>query len=215
MNGSLVRPGLRLLFGLLASVAIGQQLVIHLQMGFNAVNFFSYFTNLSNLFAAGVLLVCALRPAAAQTGRYDRLRAVSAVNMAVVGIVFAALLRNVDLGALLPWVNFVLHYLMPCVVVLDWLLQPPSTKLGTRQLVLIQVFPLLYLVYVLVRGSSTGWYPYPFVDVSRLDTRMRLFGREHALPIVLAPTAYTGVFHPEGEGAVARGAQPSAHRGSA
>ncbi len=164
MNGSLVRPGLRLLFGLLASVAIGQQLVIHLQMGFNAVNFFSYFTNLSNLFAAGVLLVCALRPAAAQTGRYDRLRAVSAVNMAVVGIVFAALLRNVDLGALLPWVNFVLHYLMPCVVVLDWLLQPPSTKLGTRQLVLIQVFPLLYLVYVLVRGSSTGWYPYPFLN---------------------------------------------------
>lgn len=164
MNGSLVRPGLRLLFGLLASVAIGQQLIIHLQMGFNALNFFSYFTNLSNLFAAGLLLVCALRPVAGQTGRYDRLRALSAVNMAVVGIVFAGLLRDVDLGALLPWVNFVLHYLMPCVVVLDWLLQPPRTKLGTRQLLLTQVSPLLYLVYVLVRGSSTGWYPYPFLN---------------------------------------------------
>ena len=45
------------------------------------------------------------------------------------------------------------------------------------------------------------------VDVSRLDTRVRLLGRDHDLPIVLAPTAYTCVFHPEGEGGVARGAQ--------
>jgi 4-hydroxymandelate oxidase len=45
------------------------------------------------------------------------------------------------------------------------------------------------------------------VDVSRLDTHIRLLGRDHALPIVLAPTAYTGVFHPEGERGVARGAR--------
>ncbi len=49
--------------------------------------------------------------------------------------------------------------------------------------------------------------PRALVDVSRLDTSIRLLGREHALPIVLAPTAYTGVFHAEGERAVARGAR--------
>jgi 4-hydroxymandelate oxidase len=49
--------------------------------------------------------------------------------------------------------------------------------------------------------------PRALVDVSRLDTRVRLLGRDHALPIVLAPTAYTGVFHSEGERAVARGAR--------
>jgi 4-hydroxymandelate oxidase len=44
-------------------------------------------------------------------------------------------------------------------------------------------------------------------DVSRLDTRVTLLGREHALPLVLAPTAYHGLFHPEGERETARGAE--------
>jgi 4-hydroxymandelate oxidase len=48
--------------------------------------------------------------------------------------------------------------------------------------------------------------PRALVDVSRIDTHVRLLGRDHPLPVVLAPTAYTGVFHPEGERAVARGA---------
>ncbi|MCY7355432.1 MAG: Pr6Pr family membrane protein [Lysobacter sp.] len=86
------------------------------------------------------------------------------MNMTVVGIVFAILLRDTDLGSLLPWVNVVLHYVMPCVVVLDWLLQPPRMKLGTRQLLSCQIFPAFYLAYVLIRGSMTGWYPYPFLD---------------------------------------------------
>lgn len=53
---------------------------------------------------------------------------------------------------------------MPVAVVLDWLYQPPRTKLGARQLLLVQVFPLLYLAYVLIRDSIVGWYPYPFLD---------------------------------------------------
>ena len=48
--------------------------------------------------------------------------------------------------------------------------------------------------------------PRALVDVSAIDTHVRLLGRDHPLPVVLAPTAYTGVFHPEGERAVARGA---------
>jgi hypothetical protein len=160
---------LRLLFGLVTLVAIGWQLAIHVRMGFDVVNFFSYFTNLSNLFAALVLLLTALRfftgaGRGAAEDSSDRLRAASTVNMAVVGIVFALLLRKVDLGSLLPWINAWLHYVMPCAVVLDWLLQPPRARLGGRQLLLVQIFPLAYLAYVLVRGSSVGWYPYPFLN---------------------------------------------------
>ena len=124
---------LRLILGLLTLVAIASQLVIHVRMGANVVNFFSYFTNLSNLLAAGMLLLTAGTRAA--SAWIDRGRAISAMNMAVVGIVFTLLLRSEDLGALQPWVNFVLHDFMPCVVVLDWLLDPPSTRLGVRELV--------------------------------------------------------------------------------
>ena len=159
-------PVLRLGFGLLALTAIGRQLAIQIELGFNVLNFFSYFTNLSNLFAAVVLIPGASRLFTSSTVREpsDRLRAVSAVNMTMVGIVFTILLRNVDLGSLLPWVNILLHYIMPCVVVLDWLLQPPRIKLDRKLILLCLIFPAIYLGYVLMRGSHVGWYPYPFLD---------------------------------------------------
>lgn len=158
---------LRLLLGLLTLVAIASQFAIHVHMGANVINFFSYFTNLSNLLAAGVLLLTASSQAV--PAWIDRVRAISATNMAVVGIVFTLLLRNEDLGALQPWVNFVLHDLMPCAVVLDWLLDPPSTRLGSRDLMQFLVFPAAYLAYSLLRGAQTGWYPYPFLSPSRVD----------------------------------------------
>ena len=43
-------------------------------------------------------------------------------------------------------------------------------------------------------------------DVGSVDTRVTLLGREHAFPILLAPTAYHRVLHPDGEVATARGA---------
>ncbi len=146
----------RTFFGLLTLYAVGRQLAIHVRLGFDVTNFFSYFTNLANLFAACVSLV------GAASGTV--LRAMAAINMLVVGIVFAVLLRGADLGALLPWVNFVVHYLMPCVVVFDWILLPPRPRLGARDLLLCLIFPALYLAYVLIRGSIVGWYPYPFLN---------------------------------------------------
>jgi 4-hydroxymandelate oxidase len=47
-------------------------------------------------------------------------------------------------------------------------------------------------------------------DVSRIDTGVTLLGRDHALPIVLAPTGYQGLYHSGGECETARGA---AHAG--
>jgi 4-hydroxymandelate oxidase len=44
------------------------------------------------------------------------------------------------------------------------------------------------------------------VDVARLDTRLRLLGREWPHPIFLAPTSNHTLAHPEGEVATARGA---------
>ena len=48
--------------------------------------------------------------------------------------------------------------------------------------------------------------PRALVDVSKLDTRMTLLGRELAHPILLAPTAYQKLSHPEGELATVKGA---------
>jgi len=48
--------------------------------------------------------------------------------------------------------------------------------------------------------------PRVLVDVSKLDTRVELFGQELPFPILLAPVAYHRLIHSEGEIATARGA---------
>lgn len=48
--------------------------------------------------------------------------------------------------------------------------------------------------------------PHVLVDASQLDTRVTLFGQEHAFPILLAPTSAQILTHPQGELATARGA---------
>jgi 4-hydroxymandelate oxidase len=52
--------------------------------------------------------------------------------------------------------------------------------------------------------------PRVLVDASKLDTRVTLFGQEHAFPILLAPTSSQKLTHPEGESATARGAGAAA-----
>jgi hypothetical protein len=158
-----------LLFGVLSLAAIAKQLSIHIQNNFNVVNFFSYFTNLSNIFAAVLLVVGAIyliqnrKP----SPTVDIIRGASAVSMAIVGIVFSVLLRNVDLGHLLPWVNVVLHYVMPIVVVADWFITPPQIKPKRGYIKYWLIFPLIYLVYSILRGASTGFYAYPFFNPAK------------------------------------------------
>lgn len=48
--------------------------------------------------------------------------------------------------------------------------------------------------------------PTVLVDVGRLDTRISLFGHELPYPILIAPTAYHKIMHPEGELATVCGA---------
>lgn len=156
----------RFLFGAVTLIAVGTQLAIHIGHGFSVLNFFSYFTNLSNLFAAVVLVVESvlswrgkdLGPA------WALLRCISVVCMALVGIVFSALLRDVDLGALLPWINTWLHYVMPVAIVADWLITPPRHTIPYKRVLIAIAFPLVYLAYSLIRGAAISWYAYPFLN---------------------------------------------------
>lgn len=151
-------------------LAVAAQLGVHITNKLDVVNFFSFFTNLSNIFAYVVLLVGAVYLALRRdpTPLEDNIRGTATVCMAIVGIVFSLLLRNEDLGSLLPWVNAVVHFIMPVVVVADWILVPPKSRITPRQVVFWLIFPLLYLVYTLTRGAITHWYPYPFLNPDKV-----------------------------------------------
>ncbi len=96
---------------------------------FCAANFFSYFTNLSNVGASVLLLGLALAPNTFESeGSRAWLRGGATVYMATTGVVYALLLDGTSGGSdpSLPWVNTVVHRIMPLVLVLDWLLVRPG-----------------------------------------------------------------------------------------
>ena len=130
-------------------------------------NFLSFFTIQSNLIAAVVLAWLALRPADGlpSLGR-DQIRSSAVLYMTVTAVVYAVLLSGLQeqLQVTIPWVDNVLHVVVPALLVADWLFDPPSPRLTLRSALVALVFPLLWLVYTLIRGVLVQWYPYPFLD---------------------------------------------------
>jgi hypothetical protein len=159
----------RLAFGVLTIVAVAVQYA-HRQnpTAFYTTNFFSFFTNESNLFAAALLSYGAyrgLRPGSQPSPpAYDLLRGAAVIYMTITGIVFVLLLSGSNESV--PWANAVVHYLMPIVIVLDWLIVPPRSRITWGRALRWLIFPVIYFGYTLIRGAIVGWYPYPFLNVA-------------------------------------------------
>ncbi len=158
----------RLGFAALAVVAILAQLADLASRGtLNPVNFFSYFTIQSNLIAIAALVLPAVAALAAQSAdprRFDMLRGGAVVYMTVTGVVYGLLLSGTDVDTALSWVNDVVHRLMPIVIVIDWLLDPPVVRIELRRSLVWVLYPVAWIAYTMVRGALVTWYPYPFLD---------------------------------------------------
>ncbi len=144
-----------------------QLLAIHIPAGYSVVNFFVYFTNLSNIMISVVFVVSAIRLI---NGRTDpsstdvAIRGGVVVYIAFVGLVFNTLLTDVDLGDLLPWVNGIMHFLLPVLGIVDWILWPPRRRLPMSVVGWWMIWPAVYAIFSVVRGAIDGFYPYPFFN---------------------------------------------------
>ncbi len=160
----------RLGFASLAIVAMTYQFAASANTDFQKANFFSFFTIQSNLLAVVALFLLVLVPRERRTPLVDGFRSGVVLYMAITGVVFALLLSGLqeELQTTIPWVDFVVHKLMPVVLVADWLVDPPRHRLPRWTVLAWLSYPLAWFGYTLVRGEVVDWYPYPFVDVSRI-----------------------------------------------
>jgi len=160
----------QLAFAALEITAVSFQAAAQLRAGAPMMNFFSFFTIEANIFAAIVLIVTGIflltgRPVDGLT----MVRGAATLCMVITGIIYTLLLRDVDVQIPLPWVNAVLHYWMPVVLLLDWVVlrRAPVTFRRAAWWLLI---PVGYLAYSLIRGPLADWYPYPFMDPRQHST---------------------------------------------
>jgi len=160
--------GYKLFFALLGFSAVVTEIATLVAAGiFNPANFFSFFTIQANIIAFVIFLASAFATfAGKKSAKLDFLRGASTFFMVVTGIVFAVLLAGIENATLtaVPWDNTVLHYLVPIAVVIDWLMDPPKTRIQFRRALAWLIFPIAYLGYSLLRGPIVDWYPYPFLN---------------------------------------------------
>ncbi|WP_461475688.1 Pr6Pr family membrane protein [Microbacterium sp. HJ5] len=180
---------MRLAMGLVIVAAIAAQLTKSLstaaELGRDAtttlVNFFSFFTILSNTLAAVILVWAALwylmrgRRAIAEPPALALALACVTTYMVITGIVYNSLLRHIELpqgSAPIPWSNEVLHLIGPLFLLIDLFVGPLRRALPWRAVWAIVAFPILWVVYTMLRGplvtnpasGAPFWYPYPFLD---------------------------------------------------
>lgn len=159
----------RIFFGSLTLFALSVQFAHGVHQGWSTANFFSFFTVQSNIVAAIILIIVGFGTllSVKSTRQFAFLRGAATLYMTMTGVITFLLLADVaseSLQTTLPWVDTVVHTIMPIVVLADWLLFPPKFKFSFRTTAYWLLFPLFYLAYSLVRGALTGWYPYPFID---------------------------------------------------
>jgi hypothetical protein len=167
----MLAPLLRVALATLGIVAITNQYADRDgNPGFSTTNFFSFFTIQSNILAVVALMLAAVVRPDERSFAFEAFRGAVVLYMAITGVVFALLLSGLqeELNTATHWVDFVVHRLLPAVLVADWLLDPPRYRLPLRVGLAWLAFPLAYATYTLVRGSFVDWYPYPFLDVSEL-----------------------------------------------
>lgn len=138
-------------------------------INFYGWNLFSYFTVESNLIAVAVFILAAVAIARRKSfGSWFRyLRGGAVLYMIVTGVVYALLLHNnpaANPTLSLDWGNFVMHYLCPIFIVGWWLLWPSAKPVSAKEALWWLAFPIAWIIYTLIRGAITGWYPYPFLN---------------------------------------------------
>ena len=127
--------------------------------------FFSYFTTQANLLVVATSLGLARR--ADRDGpvwRVARLDALAGIT--ITAVVHWFLLHPLDHFRGWLWASDTLvHIVVPTLAVLAWLVFGPRRRITLRVVVLGLIWPLAWLLYTLVVGAITGWYPYFFLDV--------------------------------------------------
>ena len=131
------------------------------------VNFFSYFTILTNLLVA-LCFSSQWFPPRSSLRRFFSKPAVKAgitMYITVVGIIYSLLLRKIwnPTGWQLV-ADRLLHDVVPILTVLYWLIVEPKGELKWKHAFWWLIYPAVYLLLTLLRGV----YPYPFIDYNKL-----------------------------------------------
>jgi hypothetical protein len=139
---------------------------------FRPFEYFAYFSIVTAI-VAGLFLITTgfgLMLKIEDTKWVEIARLSLAVALIVVGVVYHALLadaandvRDGDYAwPVLP--NEIIHTYAPILAAIEYLISVRAFRIRLRAFAWVSVFPLIWLVLSIVRGSATNWWPYWFIN---------------------------------------------------
>lgn len=165
--------GLLACFGVIIDfiTAINKDLASGLTAGDTLIRLLGYFTILTNLFVALVATTCGLFP----DSRWGKVFSAPKVfgcmvtSIVFVGIIFHLLLSDIyNPDGIKAVANYLNHYITPMAILTYWLAFPTKQSMPVSTPFYWGIYPLIYAVYIAIRGELIGKYPYFFLDVSTL-----------------------------------------------
>lgn len=154
---------------------VGLGLQIGLFKGELHLSSFKYFTNISNLlcmvyFLIDVIYLSAAKKRDGSVSWCPALKGVAMMGITVTWLVAHFMLGSFTMGASLRVSIRLVHYVVPILTILDWLLFDKKGQIKLTAPLLWTVFPLGYFAAIMglaFFGNGVPFYPYPFMNVEK------------------------------------------------
>lgn len=129
----------------------------------------SYFTIESNALVAAVSWALWHHPLRGNRTLFKVVRLDALLGITVTGAVYVVVLRPVvHLEGWWAVADALLHYVVPLLVVVGWVVYGPRRRVDRRVVLLALAWPVAWFGWTLLHGLVTGFYPYPFVEADRI-----------------------------------------------
>lgn len=141
------------------------------------IRFFSFFTILTNLLVALYFTFKIFRSPGKKIALFDKNGALTAITtfILVVGLVYQFVLRQIwQPEGMQRVVDELLHSIIPFLVLVYWIAFSKKEKVSFRAVALWLLYPVGYLFFVLIRGSFSNFYPYPFLNIPEIGIEKAL-----------------------------------------
>jgi hypothetical protein len=175
-NNQQFKQGYSILIALLTWAAIIIQFFLMMEnrnssVAETTIRFFSFFTILTNLLVAIFFTILIFRFKNSLPGDQKNSGDVTAITVYItcVGLVYQILLRKTWHPQGMQMVtDELLHSVIPVLVLIYWFLFENTLSVPYSLIGRWLLYPLIYLIYVLIRGYFSGFYPYPFINIPAL-----------------------------------------------
>lgn len=132
----------------------------------------SYFTIESNLMVAALFAGRLIFRKGRAAGFFQNAAVNGGITLyiTITGVVYFFMLRGTfqSISPLFGFGNELLHTWAPMLALIYWILYIRPQGLRPINALAWLAYPMMYLVYTLVRGALTQVYPYPFINVTAL-----------------------------------------------